>query len=165
MSLALLIISDRQADNVVGRTIGAYYCISLPIYQAGVRFENERGYMFRDPDAWLSVRMVARMVGVPILLYAEGDETSVPEYPANCVGTILSAYIEGDQCWAECRIFSRNLADFLADAEGVSIEAELITTPGENTETFDDEFTGDAITVEPLPACVNFLTMRLLGDD
>ena len=153
----MLIICDRQSDNVQHRVIGPYYIIELPIYAAGVRHDPETGYVFRDPDVWLSDHMLGRMVGVPVLLHDPDSETDVPEYPANLVGNVLSARVEDEKCIAEIRIFSQSFVDFLESAEGATIEAELVTVPAEDTETEKDS---DTITVEPPPRCVSFVTLR-----
>jgi hypothetical protein len=153
-----LVICDLQATHVRHHTIGAYYVIELPIFEAGVGSDPGEGFLYRPAETWLSAHMMERLIGTPIVLIDRDDETNVPEFPANVVGTILSARVEDEKCWATCRIISQSLADYLADAEDLTLECDLNILPGEDT-GIETDF---AIRVEPVPRLVNFITMALL---
>ena len=160
-----VVICDLQSDHVRAHTIGAYFVVEdLAIFATGVvEHDPETGYTFRNPKTWLSQHMMDRMVGVPIVLIDPDDETNVPDFPANVVGTVLSARAENGKCLATVRIISQALADLLAEAKDLTIECELNILPSETNAETETDF--DSITTEPVPRLVNFITMALVNGD
>ena len=146
----MLILCDLQADIVEHRTIGGNKVTTLRLWSAGLIRAGSK-LIYRDPEQWLSQRMLDRAYGAPVVV---GDLTHV-------VGCLNKTYSEGDAAYAEARVFDyRTISVIESYPKQTTFDGSMNYTPRTNTETIKME-DGVSVIIEALPACLNFIDLDI----
>jgi hypothetical protein len=126
-----------------------YQLVSVRLYDTGLSQDANGTASYRDPDEWLSERMLSRCIGLPV---TEGDLS-------HTCGTVFAAHREGDEAHGVVRLYDQQLIDLVLSDKYV-FDTELRYVPGSDVETVTAE--GKQLTIEPLPVYLSFLKLSIL---
>jgi hypothetical protein len=88
----------------------------LRISGTGCAFRQKQGeFCFRDPRLWLTDSMAMRWAGVPlIVLHPPGGLLDAAAFYDRVIGTIVRAFVDGDELIGVARILDADVAMLLA---------------------------------------------------
>lgn len=146
----MLVICDLQSEHVEHHVIGGNKVVLVRLWSAGLLRAGSE-LVYRDPEQWLSQRMLDRSYGAPVTV---GDLTRV-------VGNVNSVYVDGSDAYAEARIFDYRLIGVIESyPKGTTFDGSMNYVPRPNTETLEMD-DGKTIIIEATPACLNFIDLDI----
>jgi 8-oxo-dGTP pyrophosphatase MutT (NUDIX family) len=85
---------------------------------------REAEHVIRNPSVYLNPEFLARCSGLPVIfLHPEKSMLDSNEFKERVIGTVMFAFIEGDEVWCIARIYDD-------DAITLMIENQMSTSPG-----------------------------------
>jgi len=105
--------------------VGSMTLYAMRVSGTGVAYR--RGideFVWRDPAIYLSPDMIARCAGLPVVLeHPQKNTLDSQEFNDRIVGTVMFAYVKGDELWSIARIYDDGVIAMMEDEQ-------LSTSPG-----------------------------------
>lgn len=123
--------------------------------------EKQKEFCFRDPRLWLTEDMTKRWAGAPLIW--QHPATGVldgSELSGRVVGTIVKAFVAGDELMGIARVINETAANLLAENGGDTSPA-VIFEKGETEPIVLP--TGERILIEREPKLIDHLAICQLG--
>ena len=148
----MLILFDLQADIVEHTVIGGFFLIDLALFDTGIHRDGTGAFSFRDPELWLSDRMMSRLVGLPV--------SSTAGLMGGVIGTVHEAYRDENTARAIVRIFDyATIALVESHSDELEFETEFRSIPSDGGESI--EIDGNEILIEPAPKLPCFVILTI----
>ena len=129
----------------------------LRISGTGVSYRPQiNEFVFRRGDDYLTSEFLARIGGLPVVMYhPEKNILDSKSYASSVIGAVMLPYVQGDEVWAVCRVHD--------DAAAEQLQAEkMSTSPGVlvGRDSVKLELTdGSKLLIESEPALIDHLAI------
>ncbi|ELD3250729.1 cell envelope biogenesis protein TolA [Enterobacter hormaechei] len=105
------------------------WLVNLRITGTGLAYRaNDKEHVWRDPQIYLNAQFLERCVGVPVIIdHPEGGKLDAIGTESRIVGTVMLPYLRGDEVWAVCRVYGKEIIDYIEkEKEGISTSPSVI---------------------------------------
>src|ERR1700730_6775528 len=129
-----LLLAQRIASGELPspqRSANSWFWL-IRVSGTGVAWRQAIGeFCLREKTIWLSPEMVARAVGLPVLIDHPVDGTlTSTEFASRCVGVTTFAFVRGDDLMAIARILDAGANALLATGEIADTSPACVLEPG-----------------------------------
>lgn len=124
---------------------------------------NGRGeYVYRPPENYLTEEFLARCLGLPVIFeHPKKKFLDSQEFKDRVVGTIVFAYIVGDEVWGVARIYDEDTVTLLTKEQMSTSPTVVFRDNSENnTISLED---GSVLLVEGKPCLLDHLAICYVG--
>lgn len=92
------------------------WLVNLRITGTGLAYRTGlKEHVWRDPKLYLNDEFLQRCNGLPVIANHPGDAVlDEQEFTQRIVGSVMLPYIRGDEVWAVCRIYIRDIVEQIA---------------------------------------------------
>ncbi|MFM1282711.1 DUF2213 domain-containing protein [Yersinia enterocolitica] len=126
MSLTEFEVAERIRDGTVPSPVkfSNMWLVNLRITGTGLAYRaGLKEHVWRDPKLYLNDEFLRRCNGLPVIVNHPDKATLTEEdFKNRIVGSVMLPYVRGDEVWAVCRIYLKNIVDEI-------IEGEVSTSP------------------------------------
>jgi 8-oxo-dGTP pyrophosphatase MutT (NUDIX family) len=147
--------SPQQYENI--------WLFALRITGTGVSYRPElEEYVWRPPEIYLNAEFLARCAGLPVIIeHPPTDELNTEEYTNRVIGSIVFAYIEGDEVWGIGKIYDQRAAEVMRSHRLSTSPAVIFRDPSVNETR--QLAGGKHLLVEGEPSLLDHLAICELG--
>ncbi|KHN59929.1 NUDIX hydrolase [Aeromonas hydrophila] len=115
MSLTELEVAQRIRDGTVPSPVkfSNMWLVNLRITGTGLAYRTGlKEHVWRDPKLYLNDIFLQRCNGLPVIANHPDDAVlTEQDFTERIVGSVMLPYIRGDEVWAVCRIYIRDIVD------------------------------------------------------
>ncbi|WP_353613953.1 DUF2213 domain-containing protein [Mangrovibacter phragmitis] len=118
MNLTELEVAQRIRDGTLPSPVqfSNMWLVNLRITGTGLAYRagiNE--HVWRDPNLYLNDEFLARCNGLPVIAnHPDKAVLTEEDFKTRIVGSVMLPYIRGDEVWAVCRIYLREIVEEIA---------------------------------------------------
>lgn len=142
------------------------WLVNLRITGTGLSYRaNENEYVWRSPQTYLNPQFLERCTGVPVIIDHpnEGKLENVGT-ESRIVGTVMLPYIRGDEVWGVCRIYGKEIIDFIQDdTKEISTSPSVVFCGGSGSVDVPDVMGKDNFYIEGTPFLIDHVALVPLG--
>lgn len=119
-------------------------------------------FVWRDPSLYLNPQFLERCLGLPVIVeHPPTDVLTTKEFANRAIGTIVKAYIKGDEVWGVAKIYDQSAAEMMRKEQLSTSPAVVFRDPGVNAKmTLED---GSALLIEGKPSLLDHLAICEVG--
>lgn len=143
MNLTELELAQRIRDGTVPSPVkfSNMWLVNLRITGTGLAYRtglNE--HVWRDPKLYLNEEFLARCNGLPVI-ENHPDEAVLTEedYKSRSVGSVMLPYIRGDEVWAVCRIYIKEIVEKITKGKVSTSPSVVFNNESGNVEVMDGD--------------------------
>lgn len=134
-----------------------YFALRITGTGAAYR-EGLEEHVWRDSSIYLNQAFLDRCLGLPVILdHPPGEMLDGPEYQARNVGSIVNAWIQGDEVWGVARILDPLAAQMMQQFKLSTSPAVVFSKGGSGNETV--EMDGSKLLVEANPSLLDHVAI------
>lgn len=137
---------------------GRMWLVNLRITGTGLAYRaGLEEIVWRDPKLYLNDEFVKRCNGLPVVVnHPEDNQLTDEEFKARICGTVMLAYLKGEEVWAVCRIYDKQLVAMI-------MEGNVSTSPGvvfdEGSGNIELEGDDDNLLIEGKPYLIDHIAL------
>lgn len=142
------------------------WLVNLRITGTGLSYRaNENEYVWRSPQTYLNPQFLERCTGVPVIIdHPDGGKLENVGTESRIVGTVMLPYIRGDEVWGVCRIYGKEIIDFiLDDTKEISTSPSVVFCGGSGSVDVPDVMGQDNFYIEGTPFLIDHVALVPLG--
>lgn len=143
MNLTELELAQRIRDGTTPSPVkySNMWLVNLRITGTGLAYRaGLKEHVWRDPKLCLNDEFLARCNGLPVLENHPDDSVLTEEdYKNRSVGTVMLPYIRGDEVWAVCRIYIRDMVEAIVKGKVSTSPAVIFNNASGNVEVMDGD--------------------------
>jgi 8-oxo-dGTP pyrophosphatase MutT (NUDIX family) len=114
-------------------------------------------FVYRKPENYLTPEFLKRCSGLPVIfLHPKKATLNSEEYADRVIGSMMTAYIQGDEVWGVARIYDQDAIALMRDT-GMSTSPGVVLTAGKNKVLTTDD--GSNILIEGKPFLLDHLAI------
>lgn len=153
-------IAERIADGSLPSPVpfGRMWLVNLRITGTGLAYRaGLEEIVWRDPKLYLNSEFVRRCNGLPVVVnHPDDNQLTDEEFKNRIAGTVMLAYLKGDEVWAVCRIYDRQLVAMI-------MKGDVSTSPGvvfdEGSGNIELEGEADNLLIEGKPYLIDHIAL------
>lgn len=115
MNLTELEVAQRIRDGTVPSPVkfSNMWLVNLRITGTGLAYRaGLKEHVWRDPKLYLNEEFLARCNGLPVIANHPANAVlTEKDYKNRIVGSVMLPYIRGDEVWAVCRIYIKEIVE------------------------------------------------------
>ena len=115
MNLTELELAQRIRDGTTPSPVkfSNMWLVNLRITGTGLAYRTGlKEHVWRDPKIYLNDEFLQRCHGLPVIANHPDKATLTEEdFTERVVGSVMLPYIKGDEVWAVCRVYIRDIVD------------------------------------------------------
>lgn len=130
MSFTELDAAQRIRDGTLPSPVkfNNMWLVNLRITGTGLSYRSGLAeHVWRDPNLYLNDYFLQRCNGLPVVLnHPETLTLTEEDFKSRVIGCVMLPYIRGDEVWAVCRVYVKDIVDQLTDE---SARENISTSP------------------------------------
>ncbi|HDT2078327.1 TPA: DUF2213 domain-containing protein [Enterobacter roggenkampii] len=143
MNLTELELAQRIRDGTAPSPMkfSNMWLVNLRITGTGLAYRSGlKEHVWRDPKLYLNDEFLQRCNGLPVIAN-HPDEAILTEddFTERIVGSVMLPYIRGDEVWAVCRIYIRDIVDQIATGKVSTSPSVVFNNASGNVEVQDGD--------------------------
>lgn len=143
MNLTELELAQRIRDGTVPSPVkfSNMWLVNLRITGTGLAYRTGLDeHVWRDPKLYLNEEFLARCNGLPVI-ENHPDEAVLTEedYKSRSVGSVMLPYIRGDEVWAVCRIYIKEIVEKITKGKVSTSPSVVFNNESGNVEVMDGD--------------------------
>lgn len=143
MNLTELELAQRIRDGTVPSPVkfSNMWLVNLRITGTGLAYRTGlKEHVWRDPKIYLNDEFLARCNGLPVI-ENHPDEAVLTEddYKNRGVGSVMLPYVRGDEVWAICRIYIKEIVEEITKGTVSTSPSVAFNNKSGNVEVMDGE--------------------------
>lgn len=142
------------------------WLVNLRITGTGLSYRsNEKEYVWRSPQTYLNPHFLERCSGVPVIIdHPDGGKLENVGTQSRIVGTVMLPYIRGDEVWGVCRIYGKEIIDFIQDdTTEISTSPSVVFCGESGSVDVPDVMGKDNFYIEGTPFLIDHVALVPLG--
>lgn len=160
MNLTELELAQRIRDGTAPSPMkfSNMWMVNLRITGTGLAYRTGlKEHVWRDPNIYLNDAFLQRCNGLPVIANHPDDAVlTEQDFTARIVGSVMLPYIRGDEVWAVCRIYIRDIVDQISKGGVSTSPAVVFNNASGNVEVMD----GDTnFLIEGVPYLVDHIAL------
>lgn len=153
-------IAQKIADGDLPSPVpfGRMWLVNLRITGTGLAYRaGLEEIVWRDPKLYLNDEFVRRCNGLPVIVnHPDDNQLTDEEFKARICGTVMLAYLKGEEVWAVCRIYDKQLVALI-------MKGDVSTSPGvvfdEGSGNIELEGDDDNLLIEGKPYLIDHIAL------
>lgn len=131
---------------------------ALRITGTGIAYRSAHNeFVYRRPENYLTKAFTDRCNGLPVIvMHPEKATLTSKEYGARNVGSIMLAYVKGDEVWGIARIYDDRTAEMMSRAQLSTSPCVILEKHGNSRLTLED---GSTLLVEGKASLLDHLAI------
>ncbi|WP_061069068.1 DUF2213 domain-containing protein [Serratia liquefaciens] len=160
MNLTELELAQRIRDGTALSPVkfSNMWLVNLRITGTGLAYRTGlKEHVWRDPKLYLNDEFLARCNGLPVIANhpANAVLTEV-DFTERIVGSVMLPYIRGDEVWAVCRIYIKDIVEAIVKGKVSTSPSVIFNSASGNVEVMD----GDTnFLIEGVPFLVDHIAL------
>lgn len=143
MNLTELELAQRIRDGTAPSPMkfSNMWLVNLRITGTGLAYRSGlKEHVWRDPKHYLNEYFLQRCSGLPVIVNHPKDATlTEQDFTERIVGSVMLPYIRGDEVWAVCRIYIRDIVDEIAKGKVSTSPSVVFNNTSGNVEVQDGD--------------------------
>lgn len=143
MNLTELELAQRIRDGTVPSPVkfSNMWLVNLRITGTGLAYRTGlKEHVWRDPKLYLNDEFLARCNGLPVLEnHPEDALLTEDDYKNRSVGSVMLPYIRGDEVWAICRIYIKEIVEKITKGKVSTSPSVVFNNESGNVEVMDGD--------------------------
>jgi len=117
------------------------WLVNLRITGTGLAYRTGlKEHVWRDPKLYLNDEFLQRCNGLPVIANHPGEAVlNEQEFTERIVGSVMLPYIRGDEIWAVCRIYIRDIVEQIATGKVSTSPAVVFNNSSGSVEMQDGD--------------------------
>lgn len=117
------------------------WLVNLRITGTGLAYRTGlKEHVWRDPKLYLNDEFLQRCNGLPVIAnHPDGAVLTEEDFTERIVGSVMLPYIRGDEVWAVCRIYIRDIVDQIVKGAVSTSPSVVFNNASGNVEVQDGD--------------------------
>lgn len=143
MNLTELELAQRIRDGTAPSPVkfSNMWLVNLRITGTGLAYRTGlKEHVWRDPNLYLNEEFLARCNGLPVIAnHPDGAILNEVEFTERIVGSVMLPYIRGDEVWAVCRIYIKDIVEAIVKGKVSTSPSVIFNNASGNVEVMDGD--------------------------
>lgn len=143
MNLTELELAQRIRDGTTASPVkfSNMWLVNLRITGTGLAYRTGlKEHVWRDPKLYLNDEFLARCNGLPVIAnHPDGAVLNEEEFTERIVGSVMLPYIRGDEVWAICRIYIKDIVEAIMKGKVSTSPSVIFNNASGNVEVMDGD--------------------------
>lgn len=143
MNLTELELAQRIRDGTALSPVkfSNMWLVNLRITGTGLAYRTGlKEHVWRDPKLYLNEEFLARCNGLPVIAnHPDSAVLTEVDFTERIVGSVMLPYIRGDEVWAVCRIYIKDIVEAIVKGKVSTSPSVIFNNASGNVEVMDGD--------------------------